>query len=121
MRHTLFRGMTPSGEWTYGDLLTDIDAVTIVTDGRDNGIHVYVKRGLNVIPESVGQYIGIDDVNNKEIFEGHKVKYSNDLDDIERVGVVAFRNGSFVIESPEITSYRLTDYSIEIVGDVYEG
>jgi|SRR5690625_423187 len=76
MREALFRGKDNfSGDWYFGNLLSDTDAVSIITDGRDNGIHVYVKRGYNVMPESVGEYTGEKDINKKMIFEGDIAKY----------------------------------------------
>jgi YopX protein len=67
---------------------------------------------------SMGEYTGRKDVHKNEIYEGDVVHYTDDLN-IQRTGVIVFRNGSFAIENPYITSYRLTDYEIEVIGNKY--
>lgn len=74
MREVLFRGKTTKGNWVYGDLLKNEGKYYIVeNDGwsmffpNEGSAEVYIRE---VIPDTIGQYIGEDDIAGNKIFEG---------------------------------------------------
>lgn len=72
MRKILFRGKAVgSGEWVYGYLIGRAENSGRPCHGKffiDNGKPF--NTAVEVIPETVGQYIGLVDRNGEKIFEG---------------------------------------------------
>jgi hypothetical protein len=90
-RTILFRGQrVDNGEWVYGYFVKDPDEKFRIYlqpfDEATSNTYYVVK------PETIGQYSGINDRNNKEIFEGDKFRLGVDEDLYE----VRFEYGCFM-------------------------
>lgn len=117
MREYLFRGKrVDNGEWVEGNL-------TVWPDGSasiDNGPTV-ISPLYAVIPESVGQYTGMNDIVGKRIFEGDIMETAITGITYHR-GVVEFADGAFGLRCTDGLAYFLCfvaeNYSV--IGTVFE-
>jgi uncharacterized phage protein (TIGR01671 family) len=90
----------------------------------------YGKRGVSLAYQpyiEVMQYTGIEDKNDKEIYEGDIVKRTCDLigaEDEGFIGIIKFECGAFLLESLDGESGRyLWDdaQELEVLGNIHEG
>lgn len=125
MREILFRGKRDdTGEWIEGDLRQDKD----IGASYISGWNYYADcAGLErepfeheVIPESVGQYTGLTDIDGVKIYEGDIVDI---LTESEEVGVVTYDDGGFVITADGFTVSFLDNINgtdVRVIGNIYD-
>ena len=70
MRDYTFRGRDMFGVWHEGYISERGENAIITPKNSRSGVGYYVDR------ETVGQYIGLTDVNGKKVFEGDFVKFT---------------------------------------------
>lgn len=108
MREIRFRGWCEKdSEWRHG---------FYITDGNIHEINTMLKNGefyaSQVDANSVGQYIGLKDVNNVEIYEGDIVKFRSQKHKKHIIGIVEYICAEFRISH---------DYGNPLIsGDVYD-
>lgn len=117
MRTIRFRGKKLSnGLWSYGSL--------VVSEELNAAIYFQVGKGsikqmewVYVNPDSVGQFVGVQDIHGNDIYEGDIMR------DIQRktiVGVVTFKNCSFgIVDEPDGLLFQIRPY-YEVAGNIYD-
>ena len=111
-RQIKFRGKTiTTNEWVYGYFYVKEDIA-----------YIYNKKPYEAIPETVGQYVGLLDKQNKEIFEGDIIKIEGD-----KAMIVGWSNkfASFVLNRDGWAfshwfGESCNPIDCEIVGNIYE-
>lgn len=142
MRTIKFRGkrVNRNGEWVYGDLRQLEDRCLILLTGADAykvGIDAYWVQ-----EETICQYTGLKDINDKEIYEGDVVDWNFTYqslgenfgvefrDTIVR-GIVKWHQGGFILEVVNndfenagfygISALNTdTESDVEIIGNIHD-
>lgn len=138
MREIKFRGKgVVDGDWHYGSYLyTDNNVNNPYLTTPPVGKHQIFEycagdflmggwEGIEVIPETIGQFTGLYDKNGKEIYEGDILAFNNsyvDSNDIIEVrfvrGVFAFLwNGSL---DDECTTVAPTREWANVIGNIHD-
>ncbi len=115
MRTIKFRGKrVDNGEWVYGDLIRIHGVLYIYPDPAPNGWNYY-----EVIPDTVGQFMGLHDKNGKEIYEGDVVTFDNNLQGISKV---LFAEGCYMVVAKNYATaltFRLANHTF-VAGNIHD-
>ena len=95
-RKIKFRGKRKDNKkWIHGDLLSFNNEYEICDHNTIDGSR------YDVVPATIGQFTGLYDNGGKEVYEGDIVEFKvigmDTKKVMERIGVVVFRNGEFIV------------------------
>ena len=101
MEEILFRGKSiDNGEWVQSNCIIQFDYHP-TKNCKAIQLWVDFEGWVDVIPETVGQYIGLEDVNGIKIFEGDVVevtcKFKGKVE-YENCGIVKYIGNAFVLD-----------------------
>lgn len=128
MREIKFRGYCKE-ELTGSQWITDGFGVFNVdyANGKRETVLMASDGDYNVYEKSVGQYTGVTDIDDKEIFEGDIISFYNDENYIATptYGVVIYRFNAFMVEHKEMGMEYLGNLDIEemcikVIGNIYK-
>lgn len=118
MREILFRGKrVDNGEWVYGDLnhcvIVGKTHICKVEENLSTTVH-------EVIPKTVGQYIGREDVNGQKVFEGDIVELEGD-DDVYYIVSWFDEDVQYVLDGEdEMIAFDCVSWDINVVGNIFD-
>jgi len=125
MRKIKFRGKRKDGKWTYGCLFIYKDGDRyLINESRD----LIISGWVEVIPETVGQYIGLKDMYGKETFGGDIIElyYPNGKIFSEvPVAYIFYKKGAWRVSGFDKFPYLSNilsnlELKFKVIGNVYD-
>ena len=117
-REIEFRGKrVDNGEWVYGNLFQTEKWANILTVTNSANEKSVEYEQYKVIPETVGQYVGIKDKNGKKVFVGDIV-WGDTIEGDWHKGVVEYNEdmGQYFVNAKNFMQYEKNSDSWSMLG-----
>lgn len=130
-REILFRGKrVDNKEWIYGYLVKSEDYIFDYSERIDipyiipfDNFNFKDYREYRVIPETIGQYTGLEDKNDNKIFEGDIVRNILILENNtfnENIDIVEFNKEDCSFMLGKGKRHFNKNLELEVIGNIYE-
>ena len=125
MKTIKFRGLRVDGKgWVYGNYIEKIKPTEVNNTFWCCFIHDQALLMYEVIPESVGQFTGLQDKNGVDIYEGDNIRVCDNKNGLLTVVFVNEYVGGWVLIH-ESTKNKLSlgarkSNTIEVIGNIHE-
>ena len=124
MRQLLFRGRSClNGNWVYGGVFQDEGPFPVIYGVSDPSLEEPYYKHI-VYSSTVGQYIGIDDIHGKPIFEGDVVRRFNEFNEYFDTILVYWEEDMHCFAGIQVDGdHRFVNFMnpyFEIVGNVFD-
>ena len=114
-REIKFRGLTPQGEWVYGSL--------VIHHNDEYYIHpefsAFIGELIDVTSETVGQFTGVKDIEEKEIYEGDSVSV-NGTECVVEYNPNKYGYCAFYVVGKEFIYSLSVEGEIFVIGNIHE-
>lgn len=131
MRTFKFRGkQIDNGEWIYGSLVVEAyqDFCNYFIRTKDEEDWTSRYKDVPVDKNTLGQFTGLYDKNNKEICEGDII--IGDIPELissqNLIGIVEYEGSAFIIEFPNRASWKIQKVGFcsfinyKVIGNIYD-
>lgn len=121
----LIKGIWICEETTYGDFYPGLQEGDVIEDFKGHGISL--GHFKEVLPETIGEFIGVKDIKGNECFEGDivKRKETSSNTNYEAIYIIIHKNNSFVLQVIQSHVFKKGSIisvieDIEIIGNIHK-